>query len=97
MDDFLVSNDGCDSREKGILQSVQSDIKMLDTSLISSNISSPIWSSESEISCKDIRFNDQLECIFYRTHVSELKLNISFLSNVFFETFKNRIHADYIV
>ena len=51
---------------------------MPDTS--SSNISSPIWSSESDISCQRLNSNDQLEGIFYRTHVSESKLNILFVS-----------------
>ena len=41
-------------------------------------------------------FNDPFEGILYRTHVSESKLNISFISSVFFETFKNKIHADHM-
>ena len=94
MDDFSVSNYGCDNIEKGILHAVQNDIDMSDTS--SSNITSPLWSSKSNISCEALNFNDQLEGIFYRTHVSESKLNISFVSNVFFETFKNKIHANYM-
>ena len=94
MDVFSVSNGGCDNIEKSVLHLVQRDIDMSDTS--SSNITSKLWSSESDISCEALKFNDQLEGIFYRTHVSDSKLNISFVSNVFFETFKNKIHADYM-
>ena len=39
---------------------------------------------------------DPFEGIFYRTYTSESKVSIQFVSGVFFETFKNKIHADYM-
>ena len=42
------------------------------------------WNSESDLPGIQLDFNDPFEGILYRTHVSESKLNISFVSSVFF-------------
>ena len=62
----------------------------------SRNDSSSSWNSESDISNGILVYNDPFEGIFYRTHTSESKVSIQFVSGVFFETFKNKIHADYM-
>ena len=54
------------------------------------------WNLKSDLPGIQLDFNDLFEGILYRMHVSESKLNISFVSSVFFETFKNKIHADYM-
>ena len=54
------------------------------------------WNAESDVSCDTQAFNDPFEGVLYRTHVYESKLNISFMCNVFFETFTQKIHSDYM-
>ena len=55
------------------------------------------WSSKSDTSGDISPYNsDQLEGTLYRTDSSETKLTISFVSHVFFESFKNKIHADFM-
>ncbi|MCG8045342.1 MAG: hypothetical protein N0E48_06700 [Candidatus Thiodiazotropha endolucinida] len=66
------------------------------TNLNSSDDNSSLWNVEQDISCDTHAFNDAFEGILYRTHVYESKINISFVSNVLFETFKQKIHSDYM-
>ena len=55
------------------------------------------WSSKSDTSGDISPYSsDQLEGILYRSDSSETKLTISFVSHVFFESFKNKIHADFM-
>ena len=69
---------------------------------ISPNISTDTPSSlnsdsdVSNVSCGNLVFKDPFEGIFYRTHISESKLYINFVSSVFFDTFRQTIHSDYM-
>ena len=55
------------------------------------------WSSRSDVSGEISTYSsDQLEGTLYRTETSETKLTISFVSHVFFESLKNKIHADFM-
>ena len=48
------------------------------------------WNSESDLPGIQLVFNDPFEGILYRTHVSESKLNISFVSSVFLKHLKTK-------
>ena len=59
---------------------------------------SPSSSYDSVIETQDMSLfsHDQFEGIFYRTKISESKISISFVSKVFFDIFKNKIHSDFL-
>ena len=40
--------------------------------------------------------NDPFEGTLYRTHASETKINIHFLTNVLYESFQKKIHSDFM-
>ena len=42
-------------------------------------------------------YKDPIKGIIYRTHVSEAAISIQFVSGVFFEAFKEKMHADYMI
>ena len=71
-----------------------SDAILNDTSTLEYTLSS--WNSESDTSSGEITNNDLFEGSIYRTHLSEATISINFVSGVFFERFKNKIHADYM-
>ena len=50
----------------------------------------------SNLSNSQLDFNDPFEGILYRTDVLESKYSISFVSSVLFDSFKNKMHADYM-
>ena len=69
-----------------------------DSELSSGDFQSPSPSYDSAIETQDMSLfsQDQFEGIFYRTQISESKITISFVSKVFFDIFKNKIHSDFI-
>ena len=62
----------------------------------SSNETRSSWNSESDISNSGATLSDPFEGIIYRTHAYQSKFSIHFVYGVFFETFKDKIHADYM-
>ena len=68
-----------------------------DIELSSGYSNSPSSSYDSVIETQDMSLfsHDQFEGIFYRTKISESKISISFVSKVFFDIFKNKIHSDF--
>ena len=54
------------------------------------------WNSESDISNSGATLSDPFEGISYRTRSYQSKFSIHFVSGVFFETIKDKIHADYM-
>ena len=70
------------------------DSILLDTSLSEFTLSS--YKSESEMSSCDVTNTDLFEGTIYKTISSESSISINFVSSVFFESFKNKIHADYM-
>ena len=72
--------------------------ELADSELSSGDFQSPSPSYDSAIETQDMSLfsQDQFEGIFYRTHISESKITISFVSKVFFDIFKNKIHSDFI-
>ena len=96
MDDIYVNKIGgnnCESEDFSLKTEI-SDTFPNDTA--SRNDSSSSWNSESDISNGILVYNDPFEGLFYRTHTSESKVSIQFVSGVFFETFKKKIHADFM-
>ena len=96
MDDIYVNKIGgnnCENEDFSLKTEI-SDTFPNDRA--SRNDSSSSWNSESDISNRILVYNDPFEGIFYRTHTSESKVSIQFVFGVFFETFKNKIHADYM-
>ena len=69
-----------------------------DIELSSGYSNSPSSSYDSVIETQDMSLfsHDQFEGIFYRTKISESKISISFVSKVFFDIFKNKIHSDFL-
>ena len=85
----------------GIEEFAECALKSEISACISNNIAlsddrSSSWNADSDVSCDTQAFSDPFEGVFYRTHVYESKLNISFMCNVFFETFTQKIHSDYM-
>ncbi|MEW8548437.1 MAG: SGNH/GDSL hydrolase family protein [Candidatus Thiodiazotropha sp.] len=96
MDDICVSKFG-DNNGKNENFSWKTEISDIFPNDSASRDDSKLsWNSESDISNGSLVYNDQFEGIFYRTYTSESKISIQFVSGVFFETFKNKIHADYM-
>ena len=83
-----MSEGGCTISEKVAVDSDGNEICVVDTD--SSIANSSIWSSESDISYESSEFKDPFEGIFYRTHASESKLSISFVSSVFLKHSRTR-------
>lgn len=67
----------------------------ISTDSISTSMAFSSWNSEPGVSDTTGVFNDPFEGILHRTHASESKYSIEFISSRFFEAFKQKIHADY--
>ena len=81
--------------EPTVLKQDTIDAVLNDTiSLLCNTLSS--WDSESEISNSDMTYKDPFEGVIHRTRVSEAAISIQFVSGVFFEAFKETMHADYM-
>ena len=100
MDSSSASRGDCTNSSETVVQTIfESDLSGIGGNLNETDPSvatESSWNSESDLPGTQVDFNDPFEGILYRTHVSESKLDISFVSSVFFETFKNKIHADYM-
>ena len=69
-----------------------------DIELSSGYSNSPSSSYDSVIETQGMSLfsHDQFEGIFYRTKITESKISISFVSKVFFDIFKYKIHSDFL-
>ena len=91
-----TEENGCSNKdsEAFALKSELSEASLNIT--LSSNESYSLLNSEPDTSSSDMTYNDPFEGIIYRTQTQESKLSIQFVSGVFFTTFKDKNHADYM-
>ena len=64
----------------------------VSTDSFSTSFTNSSWNSSGEAHI----FSDPFEGILHRTHVSEAKFSIEFISSRFFDAFRQKIHADYM-
>lgn len=62
----------------------------------SGHISVSSWDSSVEPPDTTGLFIDRFEGTYYRTQINETSITISFVSKVFFDIFKNKIHSDFL-
>ena len=95
-ENYSESMESCNKslNEPTVLKQDTIDAILNDTTSSCNTLSS--WDSESEISNSDMTYKDSFEGVIYRTHVSEAAISIQFVSGVFFEAFKEKMHADYM-
>ena len=95
-ENYSESMQSCNNslNEPTVLKQDTIDAILNDTTSSCNTLSS--WDSESEISNSDMTYKDPFEGVIYRTHVSEAAISIQFVSGVFFEAFKEKMHADYM-
>ena len=91
-DEILARETDCSNLVKEKVALSTDSMDQTDTSFDNSSI----LSAQSDISGEISPYSDLFEGTFYRTHTSESKLSIDFISSVFFEAFKNKIHADFM-
>ena len=64
----------------------------VSTDSFSTSFTNSSWNSSGEAHI----FSDPFEGILHRTHASEAKFSIEFISSRFFDAFRQKIHADYM-
>ena len=64
----------------------------VSTDSLSTSFTNSSWNSSGEAHI----FSDPFEGILHRTHASEAKFSIEFISSRFFDAFRQKIHADYM-
>ena len=96
MGDSSESKDGRTNMDSGIsvIKSEPSDASFNST--LSRSDTNSSWNSESDNTSSGMGYIDPFEGTIYRTHTQQSKLCIEFVSAVFFNTFKDKILADYM-